>query len=742
MREQIKKTFIESKKFRIVVILELCLLLTAMCGLFGKNDTVFSCVEEMQGEIQLDPISLKGGVYEVTAVYQAESGSASEFMVTDNSGRYKVLYGNTIPLFGDLDSITFTFWLAESSQNIVIRTGPGENSNLTVREIRIRETNAGSRIAIFGILSVSLLLNGIWIYLRYVKTHEECTKKRVVFWGLVGIIGLVSVPLLTDYCINGMDLIFHLVRIEGVKEGLLSGQIPVRIQPNWLYGYGYAASIFYGDTFLAIPALLRMLGLPVQTAYKLFLLVLNIATALTAYVCFRNSFRDSWAGLIAAMLYTWSPYRVYDLYGRAALGETIALTFLPILCYGFYLIFTSDTTKKEYRHLWVLPTIGFTCIIQSHTLSCLMMGGMALLLCILYMKKVCRMQTFLVLCKTGLFTLLINAWFLVPFLDYYITGDFVVNHLGGVSVQARGVYLVHYLFAFFRDGISSNTDNMGMQQTESLGVGFAVTVCLFVYLWIVFTGRYKEKEQTKIQEYGSKIALIGGIVMILSTNFFPWDYLQHSNRIFSALISSLQFPMRLLTVTSLCFAFVAGLVVWQIHKWEKPAVFRIFVIGIMGIAILTTQYLTNDTLKSRLPLYLYNAENMGTTGVGGGEYLPAGTDMFRFKAGEYTAGEGTVITKKDSLYVVNSNSNDSYVDVPLLFYKGYQARDTNSGESLMVTQGENGKVRVNLPAGYAGEFSVSFVSPWYWRAAEIISLLCVLVLGASVLWRRRYVENV
>jgi len=82
------------------------------------------------------------------------------------------------------------------------------------------------------------------------------------------------------------------------------------------------------------------------------------------------------------------------------------------------------------------------------------------------------------------------------------------------------------------------------------------------------------------------------------------------------------------------------------------------------------------------------------------------------------------------------------VDVPLLFYKGYQARDTNSGESLMITQGENGKVRVTLPAGYAGAFSVSFVSPWYWRAAEIISLLCVLVLGASVLWRRRYVENV
>ena len=742
MREQIKKTFGESKKFRVVVILELCLLLTAMCGLLGKNDMVFYCTEEMQGEIQLDPISLKGGVYEVTAVYQAESGSSSEFMVTDNSDRYKVLFANTIPLSGDLGSSTFPIWLARNSEDIIIQAVPGENSNLTIKEIHIRETNAGSRIAIFGILSVSLLLNGIWIYLRYVKSHEERRKKRIIFWGIVGIIGVVSVPLLTDYCMNGMDLIFHLIRIEGVKKGLLSGQMPVRIQPNWFSGYGYASSVFYGDTFLVLPALLRMIGLPIQAAYKLFLLVLNIATALVAYVCFKNSFRDSWAGLIAAMLYTWSPYRIYDLYGRAALGEAIALTFLPILCYGFYLIFTSDITKKEYRHLWVLPTIGFTCIIQSHTLSCLMMGGMAVLLCILYIKKVCRIQTFLVLCKTVLFTVLVNAWFLVPFLDYYMTGDFVVNYLGGGSVQAGGVYLVHYLFTFFRDGISSNTDNMGMMQTESLGVGFAVTVCLFVYLWILFTGRYKNKEHAKIREYGSRIVLIGGIVMILSTNFFPWDYLQHSNRIFSALISSMQFPMRLLTVTSLCFAFGAGLVVWQIHKWEKPVIYRIFMIGITGIAILTTQYLTNDMLRSKTPLYLYNAENIGTTYIMGNEYLPAGTDTSRLKAEEYVAGEGCVVTKDDNLYVVNNSGGNSYVEVPLLFYKGYKARDTNSGESLMVTQGENGKVRVSLPAGYSGYVSVSFAGLWYWRAAEIISLLCVLVLAASVLWRRRYVENV
>ena len=85
----------------------------------------------------------------------------------------------------------------------------------------------------------------------------------------------------------GADGSFHLLRIEGLKETLLSGeQFPVRVQENWLYGHGYAVSSFYGDLPLLFPVLLRLIGFSLMDAYKLFVLAVLAGTAIIAYISF------------------------------------------------------------------------------------------------------------------------------------------------------------------------------------------------------------------------------------------------------------------------------------------------------------------------------------------------------------------------------------------------------------------------------------------------------------------------
>lgn len=63
------------------------------------------------------------------------------------------------------------------------------------------------------------------------------------------------------------------------------------------------------------------------------------------------------------------------------------MIFLPLLCYGFYLIFAEDTEDKEYRHYWLLPVLGFSGIIQSHVLSCEIAGAFTILLCLLCIRN-------------------------------------------------------------------------------------------------------------------------------------------------------------------------------------------------------------------------------------------------------------------------------------------------------------------------------------------------------------------
>ena len=108
------------------------------------------------------------------------------------------------------------------------------------------------------------------------------------------------------FVIKGHDLNFHLMRIEGLKDGLLSGAFPVKIQPTWCNNNGYAVGIFYGDLFLYIPAMFRILGVPSNTAYKLYLFLINILTVIISYISFKKLSKDKLIGVLGCALYTLS----------------------------------------------------------------------------------------------------------------------------------------------------------------------------------------------------------------------------------------------------------------------------------------------------------------------------------------------------------------------------------------------------------------------------------------------------
>ena len=84
---------------------------------------------------------------------------------------------------------------------------------------------------------------------------------------------------------------------------------------------------------------------------------------------------------------------------------------------------------------------------------------------------------------------------------------------------------------------------------------------------------------------------------------------------------------------------------------------------------------------------------------------------------------------ENEIQISASNLSDSSqsVGIPLLYYKGYEALDEN-GTTLDISAGVSGRISVGLPAGYAGTFTIKFIEPWYWRAAEIMSLFVAIFL--------------
>lgn len=109
--------------------------------------------------------------------------------------------------------------------------------------------------------------------------------------------------------VSGADLTYHLHRIEGVKDGLLTGQFPVRLEPRWVFDHGYANGIFYCNLLLYFPALLRMAGFTMTESYAFYCIGLSIATAAIAWYCFNGIFGDRIIGLVCSALYTLSIFR-------------------------------------------------------------------------------------------------------------------------------------------------------------------------------------------------------------------------------------------------------------------------------------------------------------------------------------------------------------------------------------------------------------------------------------------------
>lgn len=78
----------------------------------------------------------------------------------------------------------------------------------------------------------------------------------------------------------------------------------------------------------------QLAGVSVDGWYRLFVAVLNLLTALIAYVSFGKFFRSSPVGVLASGLVVLSPYRLYWLYQQSAIGICVVIMCLPLILWG------------------------------------------------------------------------------------------------------------------------------------------------------------------------------------------------------------------------------------------------------------------------------------------------------------------------------------------------------------------------------------------------------------------------
>lgn len=567
------------------------------------------------------------------------------------------------------------------------------------------------------------------------------------------IILMASIPLFNNYLIRGHDIYFHLMRIEGLAQGLGAGEFPVRIQPTWYDGYGYAVSVFYSDLFLYPAALLRLLGISLQDAYKVYVVLCNVATTLISGYSFGKIFRKREIGVFGSCLYTLAPYRLVNLYTRGALGEYTGMIFWPLLIYACVLLLNEDRKKVQIQKGAVLMGISMAGMLQSHMLTAEIACMVLLLLVVVYCRRIFHKEVMLAGCGAVAAALGLSAWFLIPFLDYMLFGRFNINSIrnNDIMIQRQGTFLSQ-VFAIFDNAVGQSLDaGAGTAGDFTQGAGLSLMLSVIILMLLCIWG-YLKQEERRNRQITITAAGLGVLMVVMSTLYFPWDRLCRISRIFRYIIVKIQFPWRFTGV-----AVGLLVVVWcaVLNYTEREYDRRKKVITIclaVGILLLSVGHFVIDLNQRAERIQVRSVEEMDTFVASGEEYLPVDTVLDKLKIQELykdnsveisdVVYRGTSIT----MHVKNTSAQQAGLELPRLYYAGYHAlvvTDEGQPFQIEVTDGTNHVIKLMIPEETEGNITLSFREPWYWRLAEIITLLSagIVILYTYKIWIREKLKD-
>lgn len=556
-------------------------------------------------------------------------------------------------------------------------------------------------------------------------SKRDASREALFLLALLSGALVASAPFFSSHAVMGFDIYFHLARIEGIKEGLLSGQFPVRLHAFQFHGYGYPAGIFYPDLFLYFPALLRLFGVPLVLSYNIYGVCVNIATVFVSFFSFSALLKSRKAGFAAALFYTGFFYRLTSLYSRSAIGEVTAMAFLPLALVSLWLLL------HRACGWWPLFVLSVTGVMSSHILTSILVFFACIIICLASLSALRQREVRVALFKALVFILMINLWFIVPFVSFYTAIPF-------------------HLKNSLASDLETTAGSLGALMPLQFFTGWTLLIIIaLAAVRFIFDADRRQSHDTD----GRKIffvSLVTGVVSVFTyTRFFPWRWLLSLPGL--GLLRAMQSPVRLAMFAAFFLSIAGAVALLRLLKntrFSKPclllaALFPL-VTNFLALRDLHTTSVNDATRldidwsirhedfaddilsHQELPYldYLYSDITFPTTSAALAA-LPPDDVRPRSLVKRFTRTGNTLrftIRAKKSARIV----------LPLFYYPGYEAR-TAGGATLHVTWVKQHRLAVDVPAG-ENEITIRYVGePAFWVSDKVS--LASLVLFVMVAWR-------
>lgn len=555
--------------------------------------------------------------------------------------------------------------------------------------------------------AILILLAGIALTVVYLKFYDKITMQGIITFAiLTAFVLFTSYPLFRNYLVYGHDLWGHMTRVEGMKDAIRGGHIIPVIYPEHNNGYG-TLGLVYPQLLLYPAALLRLANVSMVAVWNFELILINALTAVLTYFPLKSLCRDlekkglscNWyfAAMLGTLVYMLNPYRLTNMYTREALGETIAMAFLPLFIVGIYHLFAGEPKK------WYMLAVAATLVLHNHVLSVVMYAMVAALLGILMLSYAIknrfaeRVKYFGICIGT---VVIGNIWYLIPFVRLYRSG-LNLERVDHPNFYRHGTFLAQLFMTKSSDYVGLyESEGIVDEMSQSLGIIGAIAL-IFILLVIL---QSIVKADTKTDTFFKAVSVSVFIFILMSLTIFPWENLS-DNPITSTVMRTIQYPTRFLGLAAGLMAVavaVAACIKDDIFGYKREFAVLALVFGLIGCIPILDSAATRD---------------IEVTDVTGGfaiqdfpEYRPAGTDIEIFKkTGADVTGSATVsdIVRSDAGMTFTVSADEgSQISVPLLYYPGYGA--SCNGTKLSIRKGEDNRIVVEVPAGTNGTVTVDY----------------------------------
>lgn len=202
----------------------------------------------------------------------------------------------------------------------------------------------------------------------------------------------------------------HITNIAQYYQALHDNEFPVR----WAGGignYGLPTPLLSQQTTNYLGALITFITNNVVLSYKILFAFGSVLGSLLLYRFLRIYWKPN-PSFVGAFLFTFAPYRIFDIYIRGDLPEFFASAFIPLLLVSLYY----TITKRKLPSFFLLVATT-TLLICTHPLVFFISLFIAVpytVVLLIQQKK--RLESIVTLCAAMFLSLGISAWYIFPLL--------------------------------------------------------------------------------------------------------------------------------------------------------------------------------------------------------------------------------------------------------------------------------------------------------------------------------------